>query len=164
MCGPEPYHNLALQPHEGEEREIAVGAARCRIDDHEELLAPRYHRGRCGTEEGVDVRSAEALLQRVEGQPAEFGLDEVRTVRHHRLKALMSRRRLPSRHEVEHVLALGREAGILARVAGEGDLQLCKDGKTRNGILDLEQTGVEAVRISNQYAAEEEEDFKRALT
>jgi len=160
----EAYHNLALQPHEGEERKVAVRTTRRRIHDHEELLAPRNHRRRRGAEEGVNIGGAEALLKRVESQAAELGLDEVRAVRHHRLEALMSRRRLPPRHQVEHVLALGGEARILARIACEGDLQLREHREARDGILDLEQTGVEAVRILNQYAAEEEEDFKRALT
>ena len=128
---------------EGYERKVALRAARRRVDDHEERLAPRERIGRLGRHERVDVGGTEALLQRVEGEPSQLRLDEVRAIRHHGLESLVARAALPLRHEVQHVLALAGEARLAARAADQRHLQLREHGQPRDGVLDLEEARVE---------------------
>ena len=99
---------------------------------------------RLGGDKGVDVLRAEALVEGVEREARELGLDEVGAVGHDGLEALVAGGGLPLRHEMQHVLALGGEARLLAGGAGEGDLQLREDGEAGDGVLDLEEAGVEA--------------------
>ena len=62
----------------------------------------------------VDVILAEALLKGVKGKAAELGGDEVRSVLHDCLQTDVLVRALPAGNQVEHVLAVGGLALILA--------------------------------------------------
>ena len=64
---------------EGDDRVVGARAAGGRVDDDEDVLVlGELERGRA--EHGVDVDLAEDLLERVEGEARELGLDEVRAV------------------------------------------------------------------------------------
>ena len=121
-------------------------------------LRPRERLRDGRAEHGRDVVAAEALLERVEREPRQLGLDEVRAVRHDGLEPLVPHRRLPRRHQVEHVAALGGHAGVLAGVAREADLELRKDGQPRDGVLDLEQARVEGELRGEGRDADERRD------
>ena len=68
----------------------------------------------CG-EELVDVDLAEDLLERVEREARELGLDEVRAVLHHDLELAVALRALPLRDEVEHVHLKKRDSALVER-------------------------------------------------
>ena len=114
--------------------------------DARKARVPGDRERRLGGDKGVDVLRAEALVEGVEREARELGLDEVGAVGHDGLEALVAGGGLPLQYEMQHVLALGGEARLLAGGAGEGDLQLREDGEAGDGVLDLEEAGVEAVR------------------
>ena len=69
----------------------------------------------------LDVRLPEHLLETVEGEARQLGLDEVRAVLHHDLELPVPLLRLPDWDEVEHVHTLGHLTFFLALVAAELD-------------------------------------------
>ena len=69
----------------------------------------------------LDVRLPEHLLETVEGQARQLGLDEVRPVLHHDLELPVPLLRLPDWDEVEHVHTLGHLPLLLAFVTTELD-------------------------------------------
>ena len=73
------YRDDAALAHDGDDRVVAGGPARGRVDDDEDVLV-LGELERVGAERGVDVDLAEDLLQRVEREARELGLDEVRAV------------------------------------------------------------------------------------
>ena len=81
---------------------VGAGPAGRGVDDDEDLLV-LFERERLRGEHGVDVGLAEDLLERVEGEARELGLDEVRAVLHHDLELAVALGALPLRDEVEHV-------------------------------------------------------------
>jgi hypothetical protein len=103
---------------EGDDGEVAVWPAGGRINNEVERSAPRERR-RGGVHERINVHRAKALLQRIKRQSGQLRLDQVGSVRHHGLEALVPRRRLPLWNQVQHVLALRRQPRLPARDAGE---------------------------------------------
>jgi hypothetical protein len=87
---------------EADDRVVGARAAGGGVDDDEDLLVLGEREGR-RAEHGVDVDLAEDLLQRVEREARELGLDEVRAVLHHDLELAVALGALPLRDEVEHV-------------------------------------------------------------
>jgi hypothetical protein len=81
---------------------VGAGPAGRGVDDDEDLLV-LVEGQRLRGEHGVDVGLAEDLLERVEGEARELGLDEVRAVLHHDLELAVALGALPLRDEVEHV-------------------------------------------------------------
>jgi hypothetical protein len=81
---------------------VGAGPAGRGVDDDEDLLV-LVEGQRLRGEHGVDVGLAEDLLERVEGEAGELGLDEVRAVLHHDLELAVALGALPLRDEVEHV-------------------------------------------------------------
>ena len=73
------YRDDAALADEADDRVVGARAAGGRVDDDEDVLVlGELERGR--GERGVDVDLAEDLLERVEGEARELGLDEVRAV------------------------------------------------------------------------------------
>ena len=73
------YRDDAALAHEADDGVVGARAAGGRVDDEEDVLVlGELERGRA--EEKVDVDLAEDLLQRVEREARELGLDEVRAV------------------------------------------------------------------------------------
>lgn len=123
-------------PEKGDQRKVALGPPRGRIDDQEERLTPCERRAR-QIHERVNVHPAEALLERVEREPGQLGLDEIRAIGHDGLEPLVSCGRLPLRHQMKHVLALRRKPRLAAWLARERHLQLGKHRQPRDGILRM---------------------------
>jgi hypothetical protein len=98
----EAYRDDAALAHEADDGVVGARAAAGRVDDDEDVLVlGELERGRA--EHGVDVDLAEDLLERVEREARELGLDEVRAVLHHDLELAVALGALPLRDEVEHV-------------------------------------------------------------
>ena len=75
----EAYRDDAALAHEADDGVVGARAAGGRVDDDEDVLVlGELERG--GAEHGVDVDLAEDLLERVEREARELGLDEVRAV------------------------------------------------------------------------------------
>lgn len=96
------YRDDAALAAEADDRVVGARAAGGRVDDDEDLLVFDEREG-LRAEEVVDVRLAEDLLERVEGEARELGLDEVRAVLHHDLELAVALGALPLGDEVEHV-------------------------------------------------------------
>jgi hypothetical protein len=96
------YRDDAALADETHDCVVGARAAGGRVDDDEHLLV-FDKRERLGAEEVVDVCFAEDLLEAVEGEARELGLDEVRAVLHHDLELAVALGALPLRDEVEHV-------------------------------------------------------------
>jgi len=73
------YRDDAALTHEADDGVVGGRAAGGGVDDDEHLLVLDEREGLCG-EEVVDVRLAEDLLEAVEREARELGLDEVRAV------------------------------------------------------------------------------------
>lgn len=84
-----------------------------------------------------DVGLAEDLLEGVEGQARELGLDEVGAVLHHNLQLPVPLLALPARHEVQQVHALVRAAVLFARFARELDGAADEEGAVGGGVDHL---------------------------
>ena len=98
----EAHRDDAALAHEADDGVVGARAAGGRVDDEEDVLVlGELERG--GAEHGVDVDLAEDLLQTVEREARELGLDEVRAVLHHDLELAVALGALPLRDEVEHV-------------------------------------------------------------
>ena len=96
------YRDDAALADEADDRVVGARAAGGRVDDDEDVLVlGELERGRA--EHGVDVDLAEDLLEAVEREARELGLDEVRAVLHHDLELAVALGALPLRDEVEHV-------------------------------------------------------------
>ena len=96
------YRDDAALAAEADDGVVGARAAGGRVDDDEHLLV-LDERERVRGEELVDVCLAEDLLERVEREARELGLDEVRAVLHHDLELAVALGALPLRDEVEHV-------------------------------------------------------------
>jgi len=96
------HRDYAALPAERDDRVVRAGPAGRGVDDDEDLLVLDEREG-LRAEHGVDVCLAEDLLQTVEGEARELGLDEVRAVLHHDLELAVALGALPLRDEVEHV-------------------------------------------------------------
>jgi hypothetical protein len=96
------HRDDAALADEADDGVVGARAAGRGVDDDEDVLVlGELERGRA--EEKVDVDLAEDLLERVEGEARELGLDEVRAVLHHDLELAVALGALPLRDEVEHV-------------------------------------------------------------
>ena len=73
------HRDDAALADEADDGVVGARAAGGRVDDDEHLLVFHKREGLCA-EEVVDVCLAEDLLQRVEREARELGLDEVRAV------------------------------------------------------------------------------------
>jgi len=96
------YRDDAALAAEADDGVVGARAAGGRVDDDKNLLVldeAERHRG----EHVVDVGLAEDLLEAVEGEAGELGLDEVRAVLHHDLELAVALGALPLWDEVEHV-------------------------------------------------------------
>ena len=96
------YRDDVALADEADDGVVGARAAGGRVDDDEDLLV-LDELERLRGEEVVDVRLAEDLLETVEREARELGLDEVRAVLHHDLELAVALRALPLRDEVEHV-------------------------------------------------------------
>ena len=96
------HRDDAALADEADDGVVGARAAGGRVDDEEDVLVlGELERGRA--EHGVDVDLAEDLLEAVEREARELGLDEVRAVLHHDLELAVALGALPLRDEVEHV-------------------------------------------------------------
>jgi hypothetical protein len=73
------HRDGAALAHDGDDGVVAGGPARGGVDDDPDGLV-LHERERLGVEHALDVGLAEDLLERVEGEAGELGLDEVRAV------------------------------------------------------------------------------------
>ena len=73
------YRDDAALADEADDGVVGARAGGGRVDDDEDVLVFDEREGLCA-EEVVDVRLAEDLLERVEREARELGLDEVRAV------------------------------------------------------------------------------------
>jgi hypothetical protein len=73
------HRDGAALAHDGHDGVVAGRPAGGRVDDDPNGLVLHEREG-VGVEHALDVRLAEDLLERVEGEAGELGLDEVRTV------------------------------------------------------------------------------------
>ena len=96
------YRDDAALADEADDGVVGARAAGGRVDDDEHLLV-LDELERLRGEEVVDVGLAEDLLEAVEGEARELGLDEVRAVLHHDLELAVALGALPLGDEVEHV-------------------------------------------------------------
>jgi hypothetical protein len=96
------YRDDAALADEADDGVVGARAAGGRVDDDEDLLVFDEGEGLRG-EEVVDVGLAEDLLEAVEREARELGLDEVRAVLHHDLELAVALGALPLGDEVEHV-------------------------------------------------------------
>ena len=110
------YRDDAALAAEADDCVVGAGTAGGRVDDDEDLLVFDEREGLCA-EEVVDVRLAEDLLEAVEGEARELGLDEVRAVLHHDLELAVALGALPLGDEVEHVDLSRKNRG---KVSGGG--------------------------------------------
>ena len=85
----------------------------------------------------LDIRLPEHLLETVEGQARQLGLDEVRPVLHHDFQLPVPLLRLPDWDEVEHVHTLGHLPLLLALVAAELDTANSKERALRFRVQHL---------------------------
>jgi hypothetical protein len=90
------YRDYAALAAEADHCVVGARTAGGRVDDDEHLLVFHKREGLCA-EEVVDVCLAEDLLQRVEREARELGLDEVRAVLHHDLELAVALGALPLR-------------------------------------------------------------------
>ena len=103
------YRGHALEAHQADNSKVAPGSPRRWIDDDKDGLLP-LQRGRGHGHELLNVHCTKTLLQGVKGQAGKLRLDEVGSVGHNLLQSLMPCAALPLRHQVQHVLALCRQA------------------------------------------------------
>ena len=75
----ETHRDGAALAHDGDDGVVAGRPARGGVDDDPDGLV-LHERERVGVEHALDVGLAEDLLERVEGEAGELGLDEVRAV------------------------------------------------------------------------------------
>ena len=73
------HRDGAALAHDGDDRVVGARPARGRVDDDPDGLV-LHERERLRVEHELDVALAEDLLERVEREAGELGLDEVRTV------------------------------------------------------------------------------------
>ena len=99
---------------EADDGVVGARAAGRGVDDDEYLLVLDEREG-LRAEHGVDVDLAEDLLERVEREARELGLDEVRAVLHHDLELAVALGALPLRDEVEHVHLKKRDSALVER-------------------------------------------------
>jgi predicted transcriptional regulator len=104
---------------EADDGVVGARAAGGGVDDDEYFLVLDEREG-LRAEHGVDVDLAEDLLQRVEREARELGLDEVRAVLHHDLELAVALGALPLRDEVEHVDLENRKREAESAVVGRG--------------------------------------------
>jgi hypothetical protein len=91
----------ALADH-GDHGVVAAGPAGGRVDDEPDGLV-LHEREERRLEHVRDVALAEDLLERVDREAGELGLDEVRAVLHHDVQLAVTLLTLPRRDEVQHV-------------------------------------------------------------
>ena len=102
MKGISTHRDDAALAAEADDCVVGGRAAGGGVDDDEHLLVFGEVE-RLRGEQAVDVRLSEDLLEAVEGEARELGLDEVRAVLHHDLELAVALGALPLRDEVEHV-------------------------------------------------------------
>jgi len=108
---PHAYRYHSLLPSYGKDSVVGVGSARCGVDEDVHVVVD--DRGGDGLlEHNLDVLGLKHLLQRVEGQPGKLGLDKVG----------------PVLHDLQHVLAVGGLAVVLALLAGQLHAEGLEDG------------------------------------
>lgn len=93
-------------------------------------------------------KSPEALLQRVERQPAELRRDQVWPVLHDLLEPQMLLRALPGRHQVKHVLAVGGLALVLACLARELHAERLEDGLLLGSLVSGQSADATAANMN----------------
>ena len=91
----------------------------------------------------VQVDAPEDLLQRVEGEPAQFAFDEIWAILHDDLQLHVPVPALPSGDQVQHVGALGGLPVLPAGGAGEGDGEGGEEGKIGGLVAHPEEPGEE---------------------
>jgi hypothetical protein len=96
------YRDDAALADEADDGVVGARAAGGRVDDDEDLLV-LDELERLRGEEVVDVCFSEDLLEAVEREARELGLDEVWAVLHHDLELAVALGALPLGDEVEHV-------------------------------------------------------------
>ena len=107
----------------------------------------RYWGRRQLSEHDIQIDRAEDLLQRVEGEPTQFALDEVGAILHDSLQLDVPVPALPPRDEVQHVGALSCLAVLPAGVAGEGDAQ-CGEEREVGGLVPHSEQAREEVDLA----------------
>ncbi len=126
-------------------------------------------------EEHIDVLWSEALLERVEGQAAELGLDEVcgEVVREWKQKILVNQENLtwpvlhnslqlhvlitalPPRHQVQHVHTIRSLPVLLAFVARQLHLQHAEHGQACGLVAQSDEPRVEVDPVAERRDANE---------
>jgi hypothetical protein len=138
----ETHRDGAALADEGHHRVVAARPAGGRVDDEPDglVLDEREQRG---LEHVRDVAFSEDLLERVEREAGELGLDEVRAVLHHDVQLAVALLALPGRDEVEHVHALVGLAVLLALLAAELDGAGHEERAAGRRVLHLDEARVE---------------------
>ena len=116
------YRNHALLAADRQDGVVTTGPPCCRINEDVDRLVHNRNR-RPLRKHNVEVHAAEDLLQGVECETTQFAFDEIWSILHDSLELEVAVPALPSRHEVQHVGALGGLPILPAGVAGEGDAE-----------------------------------------
>ena len=136
------YRNKALLPGDGNDGIVTPRAASSRINEDVDSLV-EVGWGGALTEHDVKVSSPEDLLQAVESQTRELGLNEVGPVLHDRLELDMPVPALPPGDQMQHVGALRSLPVLFALAAGQGDAQRGEHGLVGNPVPHPEEAGEE---------------------
>ena len=114
------HRDTALVAHNGDDRVVTAWATCRGVNDDEDGLVQNDRQAR-RVEGQRYVHLAEHLLQTVEGQASKLALNQVGPVLHNDFEFAMPLGGLPRRHQMQHVHARLRLAGILARLARQLD-------------------------------------------
>jgi hypothetical protein len=117
-----PHRNHALLAADGQDGVVAPWSPSSGINEDVDRLID-HRGGRPLRKHNVEVHAAEDLLERVKSETAELAFDQIWAVLHDSLELHVPVPALPSRHEVQHVGALGGLPVLPAGVAGEGDAE-----------------------------------------
>lgn len=141
-CGAAAYNHDARPAEEGEDAVVGLSAAGggvdCNIDVFVELRL-----GGEREQHALDVVCTERLVQRVEREARELGLDEVGPVLHDGLEAEVALAGLPARDEVQHVGALVGLAVVDALGASELDAHADEHRAPGRLVAHLDEARVE---------------------
>ena len=139
------YRDHALLSRNREDGVVAPRPPSRWVDEEMDLLIRNWGR-HCLSEHDVEINSAEDLLERVEGEPTQFALDEVGAVLHDRLQLDVPVPALPPRDEVPHVGTLCRPTVLPAGVAGESDGE-CGEEREVGGLVPHAEEAREEVDL-----------------
>lgn len=127
------YHHASAVARDRHDRVVGARPARRGVHENVNVFVDDGVGCEELKQEPLDVSLSEALLQRVEGEAAELRRDQVRAILHDLFQTDVLVRTLPGRHQMEHVLAVGSFAILLAFAACELDAKGLEDGLLLRG-------------------------------